>query len=522
MVKHIILGLIIFLAVGGAGVVILRPEVVNTAVDQYAQFVKYDLSLYDAVNPQIQSREHVVRVNNVRLAAFEDTDLSFPVSGIVSGIFVKEGAVLKKGQRIASLDSRELVLNRDKAIQTLARAQSNLDKLKSGTRKEDIAVYESRVMLAETAVRSAREDLLTVISSSYTTMDGGLKGKFQSIVSVGYNSRPVLEVFIANQNVKNDILAQREALDPVMDTWKNTVLNVAPNEEIVSVAETSLSSIRTLRNLYDVTADALNALRSDAASTLSARTTVETLRSEANTALTQITNARATLDSAEYAYRVAQNELALKKAGSEFEDIRSAEALVEESRNAVLIAEDQLSKATLFAPIDGMVVKKIYPKNKERVAAGQPAVLLAAHGFKFEADIPEEDIGFVEEGNKVSVVLRSYRDREISGEVFSIDEQEVIKNDDTYFRVNILFDTPSDDLVLRTGMTGEARITTAKGNEVYVLPEKAIKIEGAKRFVIVKTGNSVEEVRLTTGATEKGMTQVIGPISTSTVVLVDK
>lgn len=522
MMKRILFGISIFSVISIAAIVIFRPEFVNMAIAQYSQFSKYDLARYNIVQPQLQNREQIVRVNNARLVAFDDTDLSFPVSGTIASVFVKEGMTLKKGQRIAALDMKELELDRNKAVQSLAQAQANLVKLQNGSRKEDIAIYESKANLAATTVRAAREDLLTTISSAYTTMDNALRGKFQSIVSVGYNSRPVVEVFIADSNAKSDIIARREAMDPLMDAWKANIAGASIDGDIFSYATIALDSVRTLRDLFDVTGNALNALRSDTTSTTAARATVENLRSGADVTITQITDARAAVKNAEDARQIAENELAFKKAGTGAEDIRSAEALVGESRNALLITEERLSKAVLTAPMDDMVVKKIYLKNKEGVQSGEPVVLLAAHGFKFEADVPEEDIGLVSLNNPVLVVLRSYRDHEIKGEVMSVDEQEVIKNEDTYFRVNIMPSTVQNGLAIRTGMTGEVRIMTGKNKEVYVLPESSVRHDGSKRFILVKNARGIEEMKVTVGATEDGLTQVIGPVATSTAVLVDK
>lgn len=522
MLKRIIIGVVLVLVVTVGAVIVLHPVVVDTAVSQYDRFSKYDLSLYDVISPQIQNRKHIVRVNNTRVVAIEETELSFPVSGIIAEVFVKEGETLQKGQRIASLNTKELNLDRANAIQSLVRAQSSLSKLKSGTRKEDITLYESKVNLASTSVRVARESLLRIISSGYTTMDDALESKFQSIVSVGHGSDPVLMPFIADDSKKEAILSSRKALDPLMDAWKIDIATANVDGDVSLNATLALKTVQTLRDFFDTVALALNSFQTDGASSLSARTLVGSLRGGADTVITQITDARAVLNSAEDAYLVAKNELALKSAGSELTDIHSAESSVQESRNALSVIEEKLAKSTLVAPLDDMIVKKIYIKSKEVVQSGQTVALLAVHGYKFEADVPEEDIGFVSQGDLASVILRSYRDRKIDGEVFSINEQEIIKNEDTYFRVNIMPSSVLKDIALRTGMTGEASIVTDKNKEVYTLPLSAVRQEGAIKSILVKDGNDIHEVRVTIGAEENGVVEIIGPISSSTVVLVSK
>jgi multidrug resistance efflux pump len=522
MMRRIFLGFLLLTVVAVSITVIIRPHLVDKVVHRYDQFRKYSISQHDTIYPESQERKHIVRVNNARLVAFDSTELSFPVSGVIAEIEVKEGMTLKKGQHIASLDTQELLLSHKKAVQSLAQVQSTLDKIKNGTRKEDVAIYESRASLAMTDVYAAREDLLTKISNAYTVVDNDLWGKFQSIVSMGRNTRPRLEIEIANTAAENDIIAQRERLDSIMDTWSKSISSTSTNGDIVASADVALISIRSARDLYDTTGAALHTLRSDSSVITSARTVVNEIRVDIDMVLTQITDARSAFRSAGDAYRIAQDELTLKKAGSEIEDIRSADALVEERKNTVLIAEDKISKATLFAPMDNMVVKKIYPKVKEVVQVGQEVVLLAAHGFKFEVDVPEEDIGYVSHGDTASIVLRSYPAQTIMGEVLSIEENEIIKNGDTYFRVSVMPDIVDEKMFLRTGMTGEVNITTGKTKEVYALPSSAIQQRGAQFFILTRGLDGVEEVRVVLGPVQNGMIQILGTLSTSTPVLFAK
>lgn len=523
MTKRILFGTLIFSVVGTAVMAIFRPEFVNALITEFAQIRAHDFSNYEVVYPKEQSRNRIVTVNNTRLVAIENLDMSFPFAGTVSEVFVTEGMIVKKGQRLVSLNTKELELERNRAIQSLARATANLSKVKNGTRKEDITIYESRVKLSASVADSAREDLQTTISNAYIAVDNALGVKFQSIVSSGNNSRPEFEVFVPNEGAKNNILFLREEIVSTMNLWKIYIDSPDINTDSFASASLALESVRKVQNLFDTTGSALNSFRSNSAAVISSRTVVDELRSETSVVIAKITNAKTALKSAEDAYMVTKNELALKSAGSEINDIRGAEALVEESRNALLITEDRISRAMLVAPMDNVVVKKIYFKKKEDVQGGQSVVLLSAQGFQFEADVPEEDIGQISQGNHASVVLRSFPKSKVEGEVLSINEQEVVKNEDTYFRVNIILTTtPEEGVVLRTGMTGEATIMTDKKEIMTVLPNYAVQKDGARYFIFVKKMNTVEEIQVTIGRTEENFIQVIGPISTTTTVLVRK
>ncbi len=89
----------------------------------------------------------------------KDIDLSFVNSGIIKNIFVDVGDKVKKGQILAELDYDALLIKKREAELNIEIAQENLSKLLAGASKEKVAVYKANLKQAETAYKTAENEL---------------------------------------------------------------------------------------------------------------------------------------------------------------------------------------------------------------------------------------------------------------------------------------------------------------------------------------------------------------------------
>jgi multidrug resistance efflux pump len=97
-------------------------------------------------------------------AASENIAISLPVSGLVTGVFVKAGDSVAKGQRLFTLDDRDLIAELALRRSALQVAEARLEKLRSLPRPEDIPPAEAKV-------RQAREQLADA-QVQFRLMDG--------------------------------------------------------------------------------------------------------------------------------------------------------------------------------------------------------------------------------------------------------------------------------------------------------------------------------------------------------------
>src|SRR5215471_13398663 len=97
-------------------------------------------------------------------AASENIAISLPVSGLVTSVAVKAGDTVGKGQRLFSLDDRDLRAELTLRQTALSVAQAKLERLRSMPRPEDIPPAEAKV-------REARE-MLADAQVQWRLMDG--------------------------------------------------------------------------------------------------------------------------------------------------------------------------------------------------------------------------------------------------------------------------------------------------------------------------------------------------------------
>src|SRR5437868_8152758 len=147
-------------------------------------------------------------------------------------------------------------------------------------------------------------------------------------------------------------------------------------------------------------------------------------------------------------------------------------------------ARDQLSKTTIYSPIDGTITILNSKLGERLVATGQFAgteVMRVADLGHMEArvDVNENDVVNVKVGDKANVKIDAYGDRKFHGTVYQIANtgkttgagtQEEVTN----FEVKIRID--DHDVTLKPGLSCTADIQTNMVRDVVAVPMQAVTI----------------------------------------------
>ncbi|HEY3204379.1 MAG TPA: efflux RND transporter periplasmic adaptor subunit [Thermoanaerobaculia bacterium] len=189
-------------------------------------------------------------------------------------------------------------------------------------------------------------------------------------------------------------------------------------------------------------------------------------RERARQLATQKIASREFLEAAELAYESASTALA------------AARERVRESKAAVETATGALSKTSIDAPMSGRVTR-INAEEGETVVTGTmnmpgSVILTVSDLSHIEAkvEVDEAAVGRVRLGQKATVRVDSFPDRDFRGEVVEIADSAVKKQDVAYFLVKVrLLDTAGG---LRPGMTARARIDAESRKGVLVVPIEAV------------------------------------------------
>jgi Cu(I)/Ag(I) efflux system membrane fusion protein len=229
------------------------------------------------------------------------------------------------------------------------------------------------------------------------------------------------------------------------------------------------------------------------------------------------------LVSTQQEYLLALNNLSAL-GGSSMEEIRrGAKDLVKSSRERLQfldVPEHQIreledtreikKKIHIHSPVDGTVLK-IGARQGQHVTPQTEMYMLAdLRQVWVFADIYDNEIPWVKEGDKVQMTLRSVPGRTFSGEVSYIYPYSEAKTRTT--KVRLVFDNA--DLLLRPDMFSELSIFSDTRDNAVVIPSESVVRSGGKPQVfIVREPGKFEPREVTLGVESDGRVEVISGVS---------
>src|SRR5256884_5568168 len=212
--------------------------------------------------------------------------------------------------------------------------------------------------------------------------------------------------------------------------------------------------------------------------------------------------AKKTISIQEYNAAQAARDVAKNTYESSLHEIERAQAGSSQAR-------DQLSKTTVYSPIDGTVTILSSKLGERIVATGQFAgteVMRVADLSRMQAviDVNENDVPNVKIGDKANVKIDAYGDRKFKGTVAQIGNtgkrtsagtQEEVTN----FEVKINLER--ENVLLRPGLSCTADIETNTVKDTVAVPMQAVTIRTGESNL---SPEEIEKKRLKTTARDKG------------------
>ena len=153
----------------------------------------------------VQTGEFSLPVSSAGLISTEnESKLSFKTGGIISGIYVKEGEDVNKGQLLASLDLTEIDAQVSQAKNNLAKAKRDLDR---GQRLlKDSAATLEQIQNLQTAFDLADENFrIASFNRQFSTIRANTSGKvIKKFVNEGELINAGMPVLAINSAASND------------------------------------------------------------------------------------------------------------------------------------------------------------------------------------------------------------------------------------------------------------------------------------------------------------------------------
>ena len=207
----------------------------------------------------------------------------------------------------------------------------------------------------------------------------------------------------------------------------------------------------------------------------------------------------------------------------------SAKAQYEQSRANLAKAQRNLSYATIYSPIDGVVINKAVEEG-QTVAAGfnTPTLFNIAADLtqmRVVADVDEADIGGIEEGLRATFTVDAYPDDVFEGTVVQVrlGEKSSSTTSSSVVTYEVVINAPNNDLKLKPRLTANVTIYKQEHKNVTLVPSRALRFfptpaigatqindVDAPQKVWTKEGNVYTAHAVTVGLTGNSMTEVEG------------
>ena len=213
-----------------------------------------------------------------------------------------------------------------------------------------------------------------------------------------------------------------------------------------------------------------------------ARINTDQLVAQLQQAEATLEQAQATLDQmtqthARYSTLVKGNAMSQEQLNVSQGDFGRAKAGLSLARAQVDQDKTMLSKATIYAPIDGVVLDRKVSAGQTVVAAMSIPVLytLASdlNQMELDVDIDEADVGQIRPGAKANFSVDAYPSRKFAAKLISVhNAPKTVQGVVTYQGVLLV---QNEGGMLKPGMTATAEIEAANVKDALLVPNAALR-----------------------------------------------
>ena len=158
-------------------------------------------------------------------------------------------------------------------------------------------------------------------------------------------------------------------------------------------------------------------------------------------------------------------------------NFENSRASLSNARSALSRAKVNLGYATIYSPIDGVVLNRAVEEGQTVAASfNTPTLFKIANDLtrmEVQTSVDEADIGKVKEGQRVEFTVDAYPDMSFGGTVSQVRLQPVTTNNVVTYTV--VLSAPNPDKKLMPGMTASTTIFVDEKHDVIIVPGKAVR-----------------------------------------------
>ena len=204
-----------------------------------------------------------------------------------------------------------------------------------------------------------------------------------------------------------------------------------------------------------------------------------------------------------------------------------AKSSYEKSQSDITKARQNLEYATIYSPIDGVVIDRAVEEGQTVAASfNTPTLFTIANDLRqmrVIADVDEADIGGVVEGQQATFTVDAFPEDVFKGSVTQVRLQPTTESNVVTYEVVV--DAPNPDLKLKPGLTANLTIYTMQKDSVLLVPLKALRFQPENapepvadsanpraRVLWTQSPQGLQPVNVTTGDNDGIFAEITGDI----------
>ncbi len=392
-----------------------------------------------------------------KVVPVQSVNISPKNPGVLAQLYVEQGDRVEQGQVLARMDVGDIPAQILQYRANLAQVQAQLDQARAGSRSQEIAQAQARLAQAQAQLNQARAgNRSQEIAQAQAQVDSAQAQvnltqsrvtRYGELLKQGAIAQDQLEQYVTDHQRAKAALAEAQKRLSLLESGSR-------NEEI-AVREAAVTE--------------------------------------------------------------AKAALVLLEKGSRPEEIAQRQAAVKAAEAQVKAAEVRLQDSVIRAPFSGIVTQKyanvgafVTPTTSASTSASatSSSIVAVARGLEVLAQIPEVDLGRIEQGQQVEIVADAYPDQVFQGHVRLIAPEAVVEQGVTSFQVRVALDTGTEKL--RSGLNVDLTFLGDRISDALVLPTVAIVTENGQTGVLVADEkNQPSFTEVTIGAQIADQTQIL-------------
>lgn len=446
-------------------------------------------------------------------------DVKSKAGGKVVRLAVQEGATVNMGELVAEIDPRDVQATLDQAQADVRQARARVDSAKNSAELEQrnaatrVKEAEVALNLAKIRLQRAEQDSTTqpkLTAAAIANAEANLATQRQAMTQLQSVTIPTrkrqAETSLNKAKVDRD--TAKSDLDRQTSLFEQGYVAKARVEQARTAYESAVAA-------YEVARVQSDTLQADLKAEIEAQ---EARITQAQASLNQAKANSADVDQAKRAVQeakraVEQAEVALKQAQdarlniqARRIDIESADAQAVRSNVTMDNALVQLAETKVLAPRSGIVTKKyleegtIIPPGTSTFSEGTSIVEISDISTMFvECMVDEADIAGLRLNQKALIIVEAYPGDKLTGQVDLIYPAAESEGAVTTIKVRVKVDSPKGEAFqkkpLRPGMNATVEFVEFEEPNALVVPSQAIRRDGDKAYVLVKSADPLKPVR---------------------------